>query len=201
MTKPFFAVLFLILFTGITSCKKDNNQPTTNAETPMQTTIAQNLVVNSVGIYNTGAWEFGQKFYFAKNGHVTKLGCKMANTGQFRVCFWDFNTKNIIAATTVSITDSTNFFYNTVTPIPVNANVRYVVSVNNTTLNGISKDYYLYEKSSNGSLASIYPFTTGNVTYEAKLEVTSVNSAFPTTVVSNSWNIIGVADLEFEPAE
>ena len=47
----------------------------------MQTTIAQNLVVNSVAITNTAAWEFGQKFYFAKNGQVTKLGCKMAGYG------------------------------------------------------------------------------------------------------------------------
>ena len=96
MNKPIFTIILLVfLFTEITSCKKDNNQPTTIAETPMQTTIAQNLVVNSVAITNTAAWEFGQKFYFAKNGQVTKLGCKMANTGQFRVCFWDFNTNNI----------------------------------------------------------------------------------------------------------
>lgn len=134
------------------------------------------MVVDSVISASTGSWELGQKLFFSKNGKITKLGCKMANTGNFRVSLWAFATKDLIAATTVTITDSTKFVYNTVSPISVTANTRYVVSVNNT-YNGVGWTYYLYIKKSNTTGASIYPFTTGSVTYEALQEQSSATSS------------------------
>ena len=203
MKKPCYMIaLFAFIITNIVSCKKENSTPTiTNTETPMQTTIAQQLVVDTVSVFNNGNWEMGQKLYFSKNGYVNKLGCKMPNTGQFRVCFWDYNTSNIIAATIIDVTDSTKFFYNSVSPITITANMRYVVSVNNTS-NSTAKDYFIYYKKTNFAFpTSIYPFTTGSVTYESRLELNTATSTFPNITTSLQDVIVGIADLEFKPIE
>jgi len=179
-------------------CKKESGS-TTKTENPMQTTLNAKLVVDSVKTFANGSWEFGQKLYFSKNGNITKLGCKMANNGSFRVSLWDFATANLIAATTVTITDSTKFTYNAVSPIAVTANTRYIISVNNTS-GGTYKLYYVYRKKSNVSNASIYPFTTGSTTYEAHAETSSATSVFPTVLPDKSF-IDGIPDVQFEYEE
>ena len=50
----------------------------------------------------------------------------------YRVALWDSTTKNLIVAVSVKVTDSTKFTYTDISPIPIVANKKYVVSINNT---------------------------------------------------------------------
>ena len=193
------AVLFLTIGIAATSCKKDNT-PKTKTENPAKATIEAKLVVDTSLAFATGSWEFGNKFYVSKNGNITKLGCKMPDAGSFRVSLWDFSTQNLIAATTVTITDTSKFVYNAVSPIAITANTRYLISTNNTS-GGVAKRYFVYFKKPSAS-TPIYPFTTGSVTYETLQEKGSTTSVFPDGVPSvDRYYFIGVPDFQFEYTE
>ena len=197
MKKTIYAViLFLTIGIAATSCKKDN-LPKTKTENPAKATIEAKLAVDTGQIFNTGSWEFGQKFYASKNGNLTKLGCKMASKGNFRVSLWDFATTNLIVATTINVTETINFVYNNIAATPITANTRYVISINNTD-GGINKSYYkYYKKPGLGNIT--YPFSTGSITYETGLYSSSTLSVFPTTAGTNGfW---GIPDMQFEYTE
>lgn len=188
----------LILTIGIvttTSCTKEAG-PKTKTETPAKTTIENKSSVDTVRIMNNTSFEFGQKFYSSKNGNITKLGCKMASKGNFRVSLWDYTTKNLIVATTINVTDTLNFIYNAIAPTAITANTRYVISLNNT--DGVNKPYYLYYKKP-GIGAVTFPFTTGSITYEAGVYSSSATSTFPLIQLADAfW---GVPDFQFEYEE
>ena len=191
-------LLLIVCIALLAGCKKESG-PTTKTETPAKTTISNALVVDTGRIANNGSFEFGQKFYVSKNGSVTKLGCKMARAGSYRVSLWDFATTNLIAATTVNVTDTLNFFYNSVSGISLTASTRYVISLNNTD-GGVNKPYYLYSKKP-GTNNVNYPFTTGSVTYEIGLYSFSTTSVFPTTSGAATDAFWGVPDMQFEYSE
>lgn len=190
-TLKLMTMLCIIALMAI-SCAKDK----TKIENPMQKVVTEKIVVDSSFLFSNNNWEFGEKLYFSRNGKITKLGCMMGNKGNFRVSFWDEATKNLIAATTVNVTDSTKFTYNSISPVNVTANTRYVLSVNNTD-GGNHKLYYVFRKKAGGN---IFPFTSGSVTYEKHHETASSTSVFPLPNLSNSY-ITGVADLQFEYEE
>ena len=190
------AVLFLTIGIAATSCTKED-KPKTKTETPAKTTLINKVTVDTGKIFNTGSWEFGQKFYASKNGNLTKLGCKMASKGNFRVSLWNFATTNLIVATTINVTDTLNFVYNNIAATPITANTRYVISINNTD-GGINKPYYkYYKKPGLGDIA--YPFSTGSITYESGLYSSSTLSVFPTSAGTDGfW---GIPDMQFEYEE
>lgn len=174
------------------SCAKDK----TKIENPMQKVVAEKIVVDSNRLFSNNYWELGEKLYFSRNGKITKLGCMMGNKGNFRVSLWDEATKNLIVATTINVTDSTKFIYNSISPVDVVANTRYVLSVNNTD-GGNDKLYYIYTKKTGGT---IFPFTNGSVTYESHHETASATSVFPLPTISDTY-FAGVPDLQFEYEE
>jgi hypothetical protein len=146
-------------------------------------------------------YESGNKILFLKNGTITKLGCCSGNKGTFTVSFWDFETTSLLAATSITVTDTLQYFYKNITPISITANKRYVVSMNNSS-GGSAKDYWIYyRKSGPGTIyANIYPFTSGNVTYEdARFKETS-SPSFHNSLLS-PWSFICQADLQFEYTE
>lgn len=198
INKYLFA-LILITIGLIAACKKEGTSKV-KTENPMKTTIAQKLVVDSVITQSSGKFEFGYKFYASKNGTITKLGCRMPETGNYRVSLWDFATKDLISATTVAVSDTSKFTYNDISPVSITANTRYVVSINNTN-GGVGKEYYIYFKKSGASFVpNIYPFTTGSITYEDFREIASSISTFPSNLFS-TYAIVGPADFQFEYEE
>ena len=196
MKKTITAItLFLLIGMAATSCKKESK---IIEEHPMQKITTEKSIVDSFHLFSNNNWEFGEKLYFSKNGKITKLGCMMANQGSFRVSLWDFTTKNLIAATTINVTDTTKYTYNSVSPIDVTANTRYVLSINNTS-GGEQKLYYIARKRSNLS-GNLFPFTSGSVTYEKHHETNSAISVFPLESLSGSY-LSGFPDLQFEYSE
>ena len=184
----------ILLTLMVIACSKDKTN--TNIETPGKSTIANNTVVDTFYTMQAGSIESGFKFYSLKNGKITKIGCKMPEKGDYRVSLWDYTSKGLISATTISVTDSTQFTYNNVSPIDVTANTRYVISINNTSA-GSSKRLFVFFKKP--GINSIYPISTGSITYEALQEVISTTSTFPTDVIAWDQNYFaGVPDFQIE---
>ena len=148
----------------------------------------------------TSPFEFGNKFYASRNGKITKLGCKMPVPGNYRVSLWNFTTTDLITATTIITTDSTQFQYNDISAVEITANTRYVISFNNT-ISSVPKRYFLYYKYPLG-LTSIYPFTIGSITFETLQEKASAVSVFPDVVNPSDQTVLGgVPDMQFEYTE
>lgn len=191
--------LLLICIALLNGCKKETG-PTTKTENPLNASLASGQI-DSISTRNNGTFEFGNKLYFSKNGSITKLGCKLPYKGNIRVSFWDYATKDLIAAATITITDSTKFNYVNISPIAVTANTRYVLSLNNTS-GGLARSYHLgYRKSGATLVANIYPFTVGSVTYEAPYYQLSSTSTFPILEDPDKKYIGGFSDLQFEYTE
>mgnify|MGYP000899660686 FL=1 len=190
-------LLFVICIGLLIGCKKEAG-PVTKTENPAKATVDSKITVDTLQIRNTGNWEFGQKFYVSRNGNITKLGCKLAATGTFKVSLWDYATSSLIITVPITVADTTQFTYSSITSIAVTANTRYVISVNNTSA-GINKPYYVYYKKPGlGSIA--YPFTTGSITYETGL----YKGAAPAPVfpdVTGTDGFWGIPDIQFEYTE
>ena len=196
MKKAVLPIVICLMF--IAGCKKVTT-PSLTTEHPMQNLLNQTSVVDTNFIFQNGQWEWASKLYFSRNGNITKLGCKLGALGSYRVALWDFDAHNVIAVTTVSIIDTTQFAYNIISPISVTANTRYILSVNNAN-GSLAKLYYVYYKKSNVAHANIYPFTSGSVTYESSYGYLGADLHFP-TLYPSSDAIIGIADLQFEHPE
>ncbi len=193
MKKALLPIVICMMF--IAGCKKATT-PSLTTENPMQNILDQTSVVDTNLIFQNAQWEMAHKLYFSRNGNITKLGCKLGAVGSYRVALWDFDAENVIAVTTVSVTDSTQFAYNIISPIAVTANTRYILSVNNAN-GSLAKAYYGYSKKSNTANANIYPFTSGSVTYESSYGYLGADLHFP-ALIPTSNAIVGIADLQFE---
>jgi len=194
-------VINFILIGFLAACKKDKNPA--NTETPAKAAVSNPALLDSFVLYPSfgSFYETGNKIFFLKNGTVTKLGCRSGNKGTFTVSFWDYETTTLLTSASITVTDSLQYFYKNISPVEVTANKRYVISMN-TTSSGSAKDYWIYyRKSGPGTIsANIYPFTSGNVTYEdARFKETS-SPSFPNSLLS-PWNFICQADLQFEYTE
>lgn len=196
--------LFLSLFIAaafISGCKKDQAKP---FETPVKAASENKTLLDSAVIFPSFGtnYEIGSKLYFTKNGKITKLGCRAGNKGTFAVSLWDFETRTLLASTSVTITDSSRFTYKDITPVEIVMNKRYVVSLNLTS-GGNPKDYWLcYNKNSAGTDIefNVFPVTTGNTVIEDSRYAVSSTPVFPGTV-NSPWMFSAGADLQFEYTE
>lgn len=111
----------------------------------------------------------------------------MPNTGNFKVSLWNYSTQELIATTTVNVTDITQFKYNDISPVEITANVRYVISIFLTS-------GYAYSKKPG---IPIYPFTIGSITFEDFRTKNSPTSVFPDNF-DNYITLGGVPDFQFE---
>ncbi len=190
--------LFFVICIGLLiGCKKETG-PATKTENPIKTTIAAKSVVDTNFVYDfISNLEEGYKFYPSRDGKITKLGCQMRNKGTYVVSLWNFATASLIAATSVNVTDTVNFFYNSISPTSITANTRYVVSIYIPA----GSLYNVYFKKSGSTRPIIYPFTSGSITFEERREVSAIStSTFPTNII-DQWAMVGVPDIQFEYTE
>ena len=190
--------LFFVLGMVI-SCKKDKTIAN-SFENPIQAASKNTTLIDSTRNFpGFDFYEIGTKIYFSKSGKVTKLGCRAGNTGNFVVSFWDVETTNLLAQTTVNVTDNTKYFYKAIEPIHIVANKKYIISLNTNNV-GVSADYWIcYKKEPNpdGIDFNIYPFSIGSVTFEEPRGKTSATAVFPSNPQS-PWNFFAGADVQFE---
>ncbi len=196
MKKIKLLALVAIASIALFSCGKDKDA---TGENPMKAVIdAKTLTTpQSDGLIQLPTKrEVGNKITFKKDGKVTQLGLYIGLTGSYKVSFWDFDSKVLLAQTTINVTGTSTFNYVDITAVNVTANKAYVLSMNTTnTATNVAVHPKLV---TNANKTAIYPFTSGNVVYEQRLTKTSDVSVFPDQVSSND-QLQGIADITFVP--
>lgn len=196
-----FVALMLLVSVFTNGCKKAKTVP---SETPVKAASENRNLLDSFVIFPAYGthYEIGSKMYFTKNGKITKLGCRAGNKGTYAVSLWDFETRTLLASTSVTITDSSRFNYKDITPVDIVMNKRYVVSLNLTS-GGNPKDYWLhYKKNTAGTdiEPNVYPVASGNTVIEDSRYTESTTPVFPGTV-NSPWMFSAGADVQFEYTE
>jgi len=189
-------VITAFVCVSILACKKNSTTPppVKKQETPLQNLVTTKFI-DSVTIMNNGNFEIGYRFSSNKNGHITKLGCYMPDGLTYRVALWDSTTKNLIVAVSVKVTDSTKFTYTDISPIPIVANKKYVVSINNT-VGGSNRNYFILRRKTPNTLT--FPLTNASIMIEAQQEFSCSTLCFPQNAYTNGY-LTGVPDFVFEP--
>ncbi|MCG2612853.1 DUF4082 domain-containing protein [Terrimonas sp. NA20] len=188
-------LIAIILTPLMWSCKKD--QVEINKQEPLGQKVLENLlehteIVDTVLLANVNALELGMRFYSINAGKITHLGCKMPYAGKFTVSLWDHGSKQLLASEMIDNYPD-RFSYADIVDIPAMANQRFVISVNNVT-EGVKRPYYISQRKS--STASLYPFTAGNIVYEAFHSKLTTVPLYPDAVtIGNQSFVAGYPDF------
>ncbi|MCB9034495.1 MAG: DUF4082 domain-containing protein [Chitinophagales bacterium] len=189
-----------VAITLLTSCKKEEITIKTITETPISTITNEKQMVDTFYATNFTNFEMGFEFYASIDGKITKLGCKMPETGNYIVSLWDVETKSVLAQTQVAVSNTNIFTYKElISSVEIMARKRYIVSVNNTS-GGVNKKYYVYYNTNGVDIGlSIYSFTKSKITL---LNYRDQQSTIPIFIESFNPNVqhylVGVADFEFQ---
>jgi hypothetical protein len=183
----------LILMASGTSCKKSCATTPPEAENGL---FARAIFAN--GSYNitttgTGGYEYGMKFNVTRNGRVTKLGCKMPNTGSYRVTLWDASVtpQVVIGQTTITQSAKQLLTFNSIGAVGLTTGKDYFISIYSTG----AWNYIL--PSAGGNIS--YPISTGSVSikgYQWSSSATGTPIVFPTN--NDLTYIAGIPDIEFQ---
>jgi hypothetical protein len=189
MRQVSFLAAILSLATFCLSCNKYEAADTLPERAPMSSTFLGNPN-NNVSITGVGPYEYGFKFAVSKNGQITRLGCKMPKTGNYRVTLWDMSvaTPGVIAqATVVEPSDSTLSFADIV-PVSVVMAKDYFISI------WSDNNWYRVTPPTPGF---VYPITTGSIIIKGYQwsSAPSTPQKFPLT--PEVTYVAGVPDLEF----
>lgn len=192
-------LVITIVLTSLTwSCKKDQaevSEPEPVGEKILENLLEHNEIVDTVLLANVNELEIGIRFYSSTAGKITHIGCKMPSAGKYKVSLWDHGSKQLLASALLENYPD-KFSYADIVDIPAMANQRFVISVHNV-FEGAKRPYYASRKKS--SSASIYPFTAGNIMFEAMHSKVSPTSVFPDGVTqSNQAFVAGYPDFIFQ---
>ncbi|MBO9657943.1 MAG: DUF4082 domain-containing protein [Chitinophagaceae bacterium] len=197
--KKIFAVT-IVLASVLWSCKKDQPE-VSKPETPgksvkvLKNLLEHNEIVDTVLIANVNEFEVGMRFYSSTSGKITHLGCKMPSAGKYKVSLWDYGSKQLLASAVLDNYPD-QFTYADITDIPAIANQRFVISIH-TVVEGAKRPYYISRKKS--SSASVYPFTAGNIVFEALHSKVSPVSVFPDAITQSNQSLVaGYPDIIFQ---
>lgn len=195
--KKYFFVATMALFTIALSCTKNNTpSKTVKAETPAQALINNNFL-DSTNIFAHGPHELGYRFYSSKNGRITKIGCYVPRNLPYRVTLWDSATKQILALATIPVTDSTKFTYKDILPINIEANKKYIISINNF-IDGVNKQRFQLTRKAPNVLS--FPINIGTITILHGMYTGCSTTCFP-EYNDNETFLTGFPDFVIEYTE
>ncbi|WP_400075434.1 hypothetical protein [Winogradskyella sp. R77965] len=188
MKNSIFLIAVLLLFYGCS-----NNDDSTNQsleENPIEKTIEiANLDFDeTIGDNTSPIAQYGYTFSSNSNGKITKLGLLLkiiATNGRIQI--WDFDTQTLIFDELVN-TSFTGVASQTITPISIIANKKYVITV-------VTRMYQTYL---NNSLTPIYPIQADSITLIESRADTNFMS-FPTIGNPNAAALAGIPTFAFEP--
>jgi hypothetical protein len=183
-------VITIALTSLIWSCKKDQpeiSKPEAMGEKVLENLLEHNEIVDTFLLANANELEIGMRFYSSTPGKITHIGCKMPSAGKYNVSLWDYSSKQLLASAILENYPD-KFTYADITDVPAITNQRFVISLHNVA-EGAKRPYYVSRKKS--SSASIYPFTAGNIVFEALHSKVSVVSVFPDVVTQGNQSLIG----------
>jgi hypothetical protein len=190
-------ILTIAAFTGMISCKKSNTDVAAIVY-PKEATyqnfiadVAQNSTLQSV----TNASQFfenGVAFKTLVTGQIKTLYVKIPDTSAaLLITIWDKTTQAKIFQTTVAIAISNTEKAVDISPIVIEKNKEYVISIR-------TNDYYLRKKTG-GTLIN-YPFISGNVIYTATMNDNASMQAFP-NVYYNQGSFFSEVYFKFQQTQ
>ena len=124
----------------------------------------------------------------------------MATAGTYQVSFWRTSDQSLLATAAVIISDTSHFFYTSITSVPVIVDTEYTVSLH--IPDGGADAHWIYY---NSPFNDIYPFTEGNMVADQTLDLIglTINTNTPTypyTVYSSDQGYLGAdCDLVYKP--
>jgi len=156
-------------------------------------------------------YELGYAFQSSKKGQVTQLGVRMPRDGAgagialaYTVSLWDYDTRLLLAQTSITTTDI-RFTYKTLdNPASIEANKKYVVSVFIKPVNTAQTSWSYYSillPGNNNSAASFIPFTQGTLTLLNTQSVSTNTTAFPENTGYHKDMVTGICDVVFKTTE
>jgi hypothetical protein len=193
---------FLLLVIVVTSCKKTktvtNNVTITDTvtavEMPVQSILKKAILFDTDLVVNAGNYEIGAKFYSSDSGVITKLGLRSPIVNKaFAVSLWDVATETLIVTDSITVTDSAQFAYASITPVHVSPNKAYIISYNNT-VGGVALDYNVSQSKTTGGVQ--FPFADGDITFVSEDELSTSTSVYPTNEYTNSF--LATVDVVFQ---
>jgi|GEM_PF-5556471 len=220
MKKLYILSLYLLLLSfSFTACKKDaleelppvtdntgnNGNPgghTGNTDdndntpygTPVKDLIRNKNIIDSLFVYKGGNYELGVRFYSSANHVITHLGCYAPVKGTLKVSLWDFDTKTLLATTSINA-DSTSFVYGRIPEIAIQAGKSYMLSFNNN----ISQTAQEYLVGTSAQRQPIYPLRSGDFIFDGTYFQSSYIPVFPANMVANEQiNFPGIVDLRYK---
>lgn len=99
--------------------------------------------------------EFGLAFSPNVKGQINAITVKIPNVNSnLRVTIWDYTTQTVLRTETVNITSSNVTTTKTISPLALEKDKKYMITMNST-------DWYKEHKADNS--AATYPVTAGNI--------------------------------------
>jgi hypothetical protein len=186
-------VAILVLSVFGTSCKKSCATTPPEAENGL---IARALFANgsfTSTVFGSGGYEYGMKFNVNRNGRVTKLGCKMPNTGSYRITLWDASVTPQVVLSQTTVTQSVKqlLTFNSIGAVGLTTGKDYFISIYST---GAWNDI---EPAAGGNIS--YPISSGSISikgYQWSSSATGTPIVFPS--INDLTYIAGIPDLEFQ---
>lgn len=189
--KKLTPLIIITIFVLISGCKKTKLQP---SETPFSSILADStykIVVTTKN--NSTFYEYGLKFTSSKAGKINKLGCWLPNSGQYRMCLWDFENKNILAQTTVNQSSTNKFSWAEIPSINIEPNKQYFVSI-------ISNNWH--DATNKLAYQIPYPLEKNNIKILTFAYIGQANSSASPKLPNmedNRTSISGFVDFSFIP--
>ena len=187
-------LLFMAILLG---CKKDKTEQDIvyseeNTFENLRTSIAQNSTINNV-LNSAYYFEVGSSFKSLVKGNIKTLYVRIPDTSSILiVTIWDKSTQAKLLQTTVNITNSNTERVLDITPIAIEPNKEYIISMK-------TNDYYLYKKS--GSTLISYPFTSGNIIYTATVSADPLTPGVMPTTAFNQGTYFGEVHFKFQQTQ
>jgi hypothetical protein len=182
----------LLAVASLSGCAtKETVKPSENSITNFIS--AENSITS--GTRTSGPWELGVVFSSSVSGKLTQVGSKMPEPGSYRIIVWDFDTKQVLRQKTIEQTAPDNLTLNDVESLPLTANKKYVISVNNQS-SGVNKKYgFAYKTGS----ADFMPFTKGSILVYNACYRNTATALFPDVVSNVKYELYGYPEFTFIP--
>lgn len=172
------AILLLLFFFTLSSCRKDDPAPTPVVypeENPLDAYLnGSGFKEATTNFINSGNYEFGYKFIPKVNGNINAVTFKIPdNATNTRVTIWDNTTKTVLKTITIASSTANVEFRQNIDPFPVVANKEYLLTYN-------GNDWYKRNKTSNA--AATYPISAGNINISGYQWLSGSSQIYPTNV-------------------
>lgn len=189
-------LLYSLLMAGVLSLNacQESKEGAKPAETPI-TSFATSETVLITTVVGQGMppksipWELGTVFSPLVAGKITQLGCRMPESGPYRITIWDYETKKLLRQKLIAQSAYNTLLMNEIEPLSVAANKKLVISINTQ-----NKPYgIIHEENDNDFM----PFTKGSILFHNSCIRETAPAVFPGQVPNIKNALQGFPEFMF----